>query len=196
MREAGRPDCLTIVNGPEDGTEFALTRAPFALGTDPDCGVCPRLDRTIQPVHARGWPAPDGYRVRCASGAPVYVNGKRAGLVRSRMLRDGDILMAGHTEFVLECAPDGLAGRSRGLVFESDAVWALRAFIKGAFRAGAALVGLAAGLLGMALRRWKGLATAAAIGLFFVYPPFRGFVYGVIHLALGIVRTVLGQLGV
>ena len=44
MSPAGRPDCLHVVNGPEDGAEFFLVRAPAHVGSDPSCSVHLTLD--------------------------------------------------------------------------------------------------------------------------------------------------------
>jgi len=120
------PDMLEVLNGPEDGTEFPISRAPVIVGMDLDCDVNVRLDESIEPLHARLTAVPDGYRVRKIRGGRLLVGGKRAGVFRSRVLRDGGILQVGNTEFCLKCAPDGLAKRSRGLPAESDLFWTLR----------------------------------------------------------------------
>lgn len=122
------PDMLEIVNGPEDGTEFPISRAPVIVGMDLDCEVNVRLDETIERYHARLTVVPDGYRVRKIRGGRLAVGGKRAGVFRSRILREGAILEVGNTEFRLKCAPEGLAKRSRGLPTESDFFWTLRTF--------------------------------------------------------------------
>jgi hypothetical protein len=54
------------------------------------------------------------------------VNGKRAGVIRSRIVRNGGIVQAGGTELALRCAAGGLAGRSIGLPSESDLGWMIR----------------------------------------------------------------------
>ncbi len=53
MKAAGLPDTLTVVNGPEDGTEFALTQREFLIGSDYACSVYLRLDTAIESVHGR-----------------------------------------------------------------------------------------------------------------------------------------------
>lgn len=126
MKAAGLPDTLTVVNGPEDGTEFALTQREFLIGSDYACSVNLRLDTAIESVHGRVSAVADGYRVRSAGETPVYVNGKRASFVRSQIARAGDILRVGHTELVLECSVDGLASRNRGVALENDFTWAVR----------------------------------------------------------------------
>jgi hypothetical protein len=47
-------------------------------------------------------------------------------VVRSRVLRHGDVVRLGETDLALACHAGGLAQRSRGVRFEHDAVWALR----------------------------------------------------------------------
>jgi len=126
MNGQNLPDRFEVLNGPEDGTEFPLTRSPLDIGANPACAVHLRLDPQIRSFHARVTAVADGYRIRRLTGAPVYVNGKRAGLIRSRTVRSGGIVHAGATQLALECAPDGLAGRTHGLSSESDLGWALR----------------------------------------------------------------------
>lgn len=120
------PDMLEVINGPEDGTEFPINRAPVIAGRDPGCAVNVRLDESVQPFHARLTAVSDGYRVRRIGPGTLRVNGRKAGVIRSRILRDGGILCMGRTELYLCCAPDGLARRSRGLPTESDFAWCLR----------------------------------------------------------------------
>ena len=117
---------LEIINGPEDGTEFPINRAPVIAGSDQSCGVNVRLDETVQRVHARLTAVGDGYRVRKIRAGHLSVDGKAAGMIRSRVLREGGVLRIGNTELYLRCAPDGLAKRSRGLPTENDLVWCLR----------------------------------------------------------------------
>ena len=125
MRGVGQPDSLIIVNGPEDGSEFAIIRSPLKVGSDPTCPVCITLDPSVEEQHVLLSATAAGYRVRQAGMSPVYVDGKKAGAIRSRMLRPGSYLEVGHTVLALECAPDGLAARSHGGVKDSDVAWAL-----------------------------------------------------------------------
>ncbi|MCF6286691.1 MAG: FHA domain-containing protein [Candidatus Hydrogenedentes bacterium] len=127
------PDMLEVINGPEDGTEFPISRAPVIIGMDLGCEVNVRLDEGIERFHARLTAVSDGYRVRKIRGGRLCVNGKRAGVLRSRILREGGILEVGNTEFCLKCASDGLAKRSRGLPAESDLVWTIQTFAKRLF---------------------------------------------------------------
>ena len=126
MIAEGTPDSLTVINGPEDGTEFPITQREFLIGRDSSCMVNPRLDTAIEGVHGRGSAVADGYSIRNSGGTPIYVNGRRAGVIRSRIARAGDVLRIGHTDLILECSADGVASRSRGIALESDAAWALR----------------------------------------------------------------------
>ena len=134
MSAQSAPDRLEVVNGPEDGTEFPIARAPFDIGADPGCAVSLRLDRNVRHYHARATVVSDGYRIRRLGPGPVYVNGRRAGVVRSRVIRTGDLVQVGGTQLSLQCAPGGLASRSHGLPTESDIGWALRLLVRGAVR--------------------------------------------------------------
>ena len=78
MRPAGYPDCFVVINGPEDGTEHPVVRAPFHIGRDPSCAAGVSLDTGVRPFHALVTVVADGYRVRRNDGAPVFVDGKRA----------------------------------------------------------------------------------------------------------------------
>lgn len=120
------PDQFEVVNGPEDGTAFPITRTPVDIGSDPGCAVFLRFDKNVKAFHARVTVVSEGYRIRRKSNAPILVNGKRAGLVWSRIVRSGGIVRVGDTELVLQCAREGLASRSFGLPSESDLGWALR----------------------------------------------------------------------
>lgn len=119
-------DRFEIINGPEDGTEFPVTRAPFELGSDPGCTVNARMDEEIKLLHARANVVSRGYCVRSLHGAPVWVNGRRAGRIKSRVARDKDIVRIGRTEFMVHLAEGGLASRSYGLPVEGDFRYAMR----------------------------------------------------------------------
>ena len=123
-------DQFEVLNGPEDGTQFPVTRTPVDIGTDPSCGIALRLDAKVKPHHARIAAISDGYRVRSLGAGSVRVNGKSAGATKSRVIRSGEILQVGNTQFCLQCASDGLAGRSRGLVTESDLAWVFWQLLK------------------------------------------------------------------
>lgn len=190
MKEAGTTDTLTVVNGPEDGTEFPLSRAPFMIGRGAACAVNLRLDGSVEQVHARATSASDGYRVRGTTSAPVFVDGKRAGIVRSRILREGGYLKVGHTELVLECSGDGLASRSGGLVSESDVAWALRKGIGGLARL---LAKVSVRVPILVFRRWKLILLAALILLYLFVPSFRGLSLAFASNILALGRRVLAQ---
>lgn len=177
MKPAGYPDCLVVINGPEDGAEFPIVRAPFTVGSDRTCGATVVLDTGVRAFHALVSVVSDGYRVRRLENAPVYVNGKRAGMIRSRVVRSGGTVQVGQTLFALECAPDGLASRSRGLVTESDLAWFLRfvgrklaALIRGAFS-------IAVAILGRFLGSPTGVIVMLAL-LYFLWPAFHRLVNG------------------
>lgn len=123
-------DYLEIVNGPEDGVRYLVTNAAVDVGSADDAGIHLRLDPQIDAKHARLSVISNGYRVRQLGGGEVRVNGKRAGLIRSRVLRSGDELRLGQTSLVLVCAPGGYAMRSHGVQVESDLIWACRAAIR------------------------------------------------------------------
>jgi len=137
------PDLFEVLNGPEDGADFPLTQPRADLGSDPACAVLLRLDHDIRPRHARVTVVSEGYRIRSLERPGVLVDGRRAGLIRSRVARHGSVLRVGATELALVCAPDGLAGRSRGLPRESDLGWALRV---GALHGANALYAVSRGL--------------------------------------------------
>jgi hypothetical protein len=175
MRPAGYPDCLIVVNGPEDGAEFPVVRAPFHIGRDSACGANLRLDIAVRPFHALVSVVSDGYRVRRTERAPVYVDGKRAGMIRSRLLRSGGTLQVGDTQLVLECAPDGLASRSHGLVHESDLAWFLRFAGRKALRIFTALLSLVMAIGGRILGSRMAIIAILVLMYFFV-PPFHAVV--------------------
>lgn len=143
MYAAPGADRIEIINGPEDGTEFIITRAPFDIGGDPGCVVNARLDEEVKLYHARASVVSKGYCVRSLAGAPVWVNGKRAGRIRSRVARDRDIVRVGRTEMMVLLADGGLASRSYGLPAESDFSYALRSlgrFLLGLLRFGGGML--------------------------------------------------------
>ncbi len=128
MHTTAGADRFEVINGPEDGTDFVITRAPFDIGSDMGCTVNARLDEDVKLYHARASVVSNGYSVRSLAGAPVWVNGKRAGRIRSRVAKDRDIIRIGRTEFMVLLAEGGLASRSYGLAAESDFSYAFRTF--------------------------------------------------------------------
>ena len=163
---------LVIINGPEDGAEFPLVRTPVYIGHGPDCQAHVRLDTAIQPRHAMVTAVSDGYRVRAAGGPGVFVDGKRAGYIRSRILRPGGRLQVGHTQFTVQLAPDGLAKRSRGLRFENDFVWAVRQGFTGLARTAGRSVAYFFDRAADWLTRWKVWLAGLTI-LYLFWPPFH-----------------------
>ncbi len=194
MNEAGFPDSLTVVNGPEDGTEFSLTRAPFTIGHDDRCAISIRLDSGVEKIHAHVTAAGDGYRVRRTTGKPVHVDGRRAGKVRSRILRSGQCLKVGCTELIIECSPDGLASRSRGMVHESDWAWGFRAAFSGSLGLFRGLLRVAAASYRWLLRHKQGIAAIVFILLYLFVPPFRTFVRYWAGQGLELLRSLRAEL--
>lgn len=194
MRSAQYPDCLVVVNGPEDGAEFPIARTPLKIGRDAACVVNLRLDDAVRPVHAVVTVVSDGYRIRRADTAPVYVNGKRAGIFRSRIMRSGGIVQVGNTELCLECAPDGLASRSHGVIGEIDLSWTWP--LKQGFRTLLSLLlGILAvpyGILRSLLRSWL-VIIAVVILLYMFWPRFRHNVVYYLNYALWKVRLLFQQ---
>ena len=167
-------DSLEIINGPEDGNEFPIVRAPFYIGSDPRCEVTVVFDAEVEPCHAFVSVVSDGYRIRQASRAPVWVNGKRAGRIRSRVLRDGDRLKIGETVFALACAPEGLAHRSEGAISETDIGWAIRQGFRIVTRGIRASVSFVAWAVGQLLTSWLGVLVLL-VCLYVFWPAFRWY---------------------
>lgn len=192
MRPAGQPDVLVVVNGPEDGAEFPVVRAPFSIGSDFSSAVNLRLDSAVRDFNALVTVVSEGYRVRRTDRSPVYVDGRRAGMFRSRIVRSGGTIQVGHTLLLLECSSDGLASRSRGIVSEGDFGWAMQHGLVALFRGTVRLLGGVARKVSRLLSSWLAL-----IALFFLlylfWPWFHGlanhFLSGVGHR---IIRAVLG----
>lgn len=172
MREPGQPDAFEVVNGPEDGAAFPLVRAPLHIGSDPLNAVHISLDDAVVANHALVTAVSDGYRVRRTGRAPVSVDGRSAGYVRSRVVRDRGVVRVGNTELMLETAPDGLARRSRGAVSQSDFAFAVQQAGHFAVSAVRGAANLAAYALGQLLSHWW-LVLAVLVGLYFLWPAFR-----------------------
>ncbi|MBX7257415.1 MAG: FHA domain-containing protein [Candidatus Hydrogenedentes bacterium] len=173
MRAAGQADCITIVNGPEDGTEFPIVRAPFYIGESTTCAVQIRLDSQACARHALVTVVSDGYRVRRMDRQPVYVNGKPAGLFRSRIVRNGGTVQIGHTLLCVECSSDGLASRSHGIVSEGDVGWAIQQGAKWLWSSLKSGFNLLLTLLGRIVTSW--LAVLSILFLMYVFWPWFRF---------------------
>jgi len=119
-------DCFLVVNGPEDGTEFPIARSPFYIGADSTCVVNPRLDSAIAEQHGMVSVVSEGYVIRSVKNARIFVDGRKVGALRSRVVRPGSYLQVGNTLLCLECVPDGLSSRSHGVGSISDLRFALR----------------------------------------------------------------------
>ncbi|MFP4502073.1 MAG: FHA domain-containing protein [Candidatus Hydrogenedentota bacterium] len=113
-------DEFEVINGPEDGATHSVGRVPCWLGADPECTVQVGTDPLLRARHARITAASGGYRFRRVEGDDLFVNGRAVGKIRSRIAREGDVVRAGNTFFVLRCATEGLANRSRGIAPDSD----------------------------------------------------------------------------
>jgi hypothetical protein len=179
MTDVPHSDAFIVANGPEDGTLHPLVRSPVDIGRGGECGVIIRLDEDVERVHARVSVVPEGYRIRRAGKSPVFANGRRVGAVRSRIVRTGDVVRMGGTELVLQCVPDGLASRSRGLPLEGDAAWAVRhglGVFRQGFRGSWRVTGF---LLGSAGRSIIGFAVllVALLAVFIVQPEWVSWLY-------------------
>ncbi|MDQ1256015.1 MAG: hypothetical protein QG656_610 [Candidatus Hydrogenedentes bacterium] len=172
MSSMTQSDCFTIVNGPEDGTEFPVVRAPFYIGQDPACTVNPRLDSAVRKKHAEVTCVSDGYRIRRADTAPIYVNGKRVGTFRSRILRHGGLIRVGNTVLCLECAEDGLASRSHGIAAVSDAAWAIKQIVSWLFGLVWSILHGLRRVFGRLLGNWMAMVAIVIVVMIF-WPQFR-----------------------
>jgi len=187
-------DAFVVVNGPEDGAEFPVTKGQVVFGSEPGCTVSVRLDETVAATHARATVVSDGYLIRASGPSAVYVNGRRAGLVFSRIVRHGGRVQLGGTMLVCRCAPEGLACRSRGIRHANDLAWALRK-VSGGF----------AWLLGRLYKsarhfvRFRMSGTmfpiALLVGVYVFYPPFRFWVHQMAGWIGSMVRYLVAQAG-
>ncbi len=168
-------DCFIVVNGPEDGTSFPVVRAPFQIGGDMSCTVNVRLDPGVKAMHALVTVVPEGYRVRRIDTASVLVDGQKAGMFLSRVVRSGGVVQVGQTQICLQCAPDGLASRSNGIVTENDLTWALRKMGERLLALGLEFLGFARRIFERLLGNW--VAMAAVFGAIYLFSPWvRGWV--------------------
>ena len=182
MRSPGQPDCFQVVNGPEDGVEFPLVRSPFEIGQDPRCAVSISLDNSVQEKHALVASVSDGYRVRRLTREPVLVDDRSTGMYRSRVVRDGGYIQVGRTLMVLECAPDGLACRSRGVVSQSDSGWALQHVGRFVLRRVRGILSLVAWAVARLLTSWLGVLSILVL-LYLFWDGFRFQVNRLVSLA-------------
>ncbi len=201
MRPPGSPDCLIVIDGPEDGNEFPISRSPFYIGQDAACAVNIRLDTTVESRHARLTAVADGYRVRAMPGAQTFVGSKRVGSLRSRIVRSGDTLTVGHVTLALECAPDGLAKRSKGIPVENDVIWAFRSvprvllgwllrLSRGLSKLVFMLFRLVLRFLAFLLKNWQLTAIVAIILLSIYSPPCRRFIQNFISSTIAKIMSL------
>lgn len=188
MRAAGQADCFVIVNGPEDGTEYPVVRAPFYIGSHSSCPVQIRLDTDIEDHHALITVVSDGYRVRKTDRKPVLVDGKQAGSLRSRIVRNGGTIQVGSTLIAVDCSPDGLARRSRGIVYESDFGWAAQRGMKNAVHLVRRGVSFAFDLFRRILTSWLAILSILILLMVF-WPAFRNWVMSWIRYAYWVVTS-------
>jgi len=180
MRNLDYPDCFVVINGPEDGTEFPIVRAPFHIGHDASCAVNIRLDDAVRDFHVLVSSVSDGYRIRRNDDWAVYVNGKRAGMFRSRIVRSGGQIKVGNTLLCIECAPDGLASRSHGIVTQNDLGWAVSQGACGLFFLGKGMARLMTRVFGRLIGSWVGIG-ALFIFLYATWPAFRYYIQSAVH---------------
>ncbi|MCC6488803.1 MAG: FHA domain-containing protein [Candidatus Hydrogenedentes bacterium] len=193
MRAAGQAECFVIVNGPEDGTEFPIVRAPFHVGSDTSCPVQVRLDQDVSDLHALVTVVSDGYRVRSTGRGPVLVNGKRAGTLKSRIVRNGGMVQIGHTLLAVDCSPDGLARRSRGIVSESDLGWAAQEGALSLWRFVRRTASFLLEMLRRLLTSWLAIASILFL-LFLFWPAFQQRVMGVVwYVYYSILRAFMSS---
>ncbi len=165
-------DTFVVINGPEDGAEFTVSRSPIDVGSDGSANIVLRLDDGVELKHCHLNAENGGYRVRGMGKGRAYVNGKRVGLVRSRIAKDGHVIQIGNTMMVLECAPDGLASRNRGVGAAADLLWAIRTFATESWRAVSALSRLTWEMLRSFYSSWLAIGIILAI-VYFTVPAFK-----------------------
>lgn len=193
MRAAGQPDAFVVTNGPEDGAEYTIVRAPFHVGSEETCNVLLRLDQSVAPHHALVTVVSQGYRVRSLGAAPVRVDGKRATMLRSRIVRNGGVLNIGHTQLAVDCAPDGLAHRSKGIVSESDLGWLAQRAARHALRSARHTAGFAISLFQRVVSSWFAIF-AVLFAIYFFLPSVRQLVNNTISSAVYQIRALIEPL--
>ena len=109
MSRLRRPDCFEVINGPEDGSRFPVFRVPFYIGSAQRCDIILRLDDDIKATHVKLSKAFGGYCVRCCGRASVYVDGRRSGWLRTRVVRPGGVIQVGNTLLRLASAQEEMA---------------------------------------------------------------------------------------
>lgn len=197
LSDPHRPYAVLLFVGPagagktESAKQFPITRTPLYIGSDLQCAINLRLDNGIEPYHARVTVVSDGYRIRSIGGAPVFVGGKRVGTLFSRVIHDGEFFQVGNTFLALECAPDGLAVRSRGMPSESDMAWLLRQVADGSVRAGRWTARFLVNAWREATHHWKFFLLPGLLVACLVYAPFRNTLNGVVAWAWNYVQSLM-----
>lgn len=190
MRAPGQADCFVIINGPEDGTEYPVVRAPFYIGSDSTCPVQVRLDMDVDEHHALVTVVSDGYRVRKTARKPVFVDDKHAGGLRSRIVRNGGTIQVGNTLIAVDCSPDGLARRSRGIVYESDLGWAVQTGLGNGWRLIQRFGFFLFDLVRRIVTSWLAMLSILILLLIF-WPSFRNWVVAWALYGIAYLRSVL-----
>ena len=91
-------------------------------------------------------------------------------------------MQVGNTLLALDCAPDGLASRSRGIIAESDLGWAVRHGARGASDFVRATLRFLIRTFGRLLTSWLAIV-AVFILLFLYWPWFHNTVKGGVYSA-------------
>jgi hypothetical protein len=195
MATAGEIDQIVIVNGPQDGTEFPIIRAPFDLGRDRSCTVHIDLDSSVQPLHARVSAVPKGYRIRNCGAGSVFVDAKRVRSYRSRVVRSRGLVQVGHTLLMVRCAPDGLAARSHHVIGQSDLIWLGQHALHEVFLALRSVCLWLYRLICRVLSSWMGVC-AVLVLLYIFWPAGRTFVNDFVsRFYLGLLQRFLSAVG-
>ena len=115
-------------------------------------------------------------------------------MIRSRIVRTGGCVQVGSTLLTLECSPDGLASRSRGMVHESDFAWFLRFAGRTIFGALRGTLSVVTALLGRVIGSPMGVIAILILAYVF-WRPFHGWVNGLVGAAYrNVIGTVLQKI--
>jgi hypothetical protein len=186
-------DCFIVVNGPEDGTEFPITRSPFYIGADSTCAVNPRLDSAMAEQHGMVSVVSEGYVVRCVKNARIYVDGRKVGALRSRILRPGSYLQVGNTLLCVECVPDGLSSRSRGIGPISDMRFGMRLVFETLWSVLLSLYNLLVALINRSFS-FTGIVVIGGILLYVFWGQASGFLFGSVQSLIREIFTFLNNI--
>lgn len=176
MRKAGFPDAFVIINGPQDGTEFPIVEREVLIGSSSQCTVNVVLDRNVLPEHGIATAMAGGYCIRSTSASEIEVNGQRAGRLKSRMIRPGEILRVGYTELQLECSADGMARRSAGVKMPGDLVWFLKDCGRVLAKVGRRIAWMSRGFLRLVWAH-KIVTVITLVAAYFIVPGFDSTIH-------------------